>query len=130
MTIPRAFRWLLALASIAIVAWSFFDVGMRAINRARLARNRPITLTVLHWGGKEEGQIVQTLVDRYMEENPHVRIIRINPGTGDFRAKIKTMMAAGTPPDVFYLPPDIFAEFAHLKLVRPIDDYFAREPKE
>ena len=37
------------------------------------------------------------------------------------------MLAAGTPPDLFYLPPDIFPELATQKLIRPIDDYVARE---
>lgn len=127
MSIPRATRTLLAMISIGIVAWSFLDVGIRAVNQRRLARNRPITLTIIHWGGKEEDVIVQTLVNHYMEQNKHVQIIRINPGGSDFRAKIKTMMAAGTPPDLFYLPPDLLPEFAHLKLVKSVDEYFDKE---
>lgn len=129
MTIGRAIRWLLAFASLAIVLWSFFDVGRRAWLGAQHARQRPVTLTVLHWGNKEEDLIVETLVRRYEQLNPNVRIVRINAG-GEFRAKLKTMMAAGTPPDVFYLPPDLLAEFAHMKLVRPIDERFNQEPRE
>src|SRR5262249_57190334 len=34
---------------------------------------------------------------------------------------------AGTPPDIFYLPPDILPELATLKLIRPIDDYIERD---
>jgi multiple sugar transport system permease protein len=130
VTPARAIRLLLAFISLVIVGWSFIYVGRQALARHRLKRERPVTLTVLHWGNKEEDLIVQTLVNHYMKRNPHVRITRINSGGTDYRAKIKTMMAAGDPPDVFYLPPDVFANFAHLKLVRPIDDYFASEPRE
>ena len=37
------------------------------------------------------------------------------------------MMAAGTPPDLFYLPPDLMPELASLKLIRPIDDYLNKD---
>src|SRR5436305_12830108 len=116
MTIARALRIILALAASLVVAWSFVDVGRRAVNRYKATHGRSITLTVLHWGGKEEDQIVETLVQRYMRENPNINIVRINSGGTDYAAKIKTMMAAGSPPDIFYLPPNLFADFAHLKL--------------
>src|SRR6185369_9907260 len=47
--------------------------------------------------------------------------------TGDFRPKLKTMMAAGSPPDLFYMPADIFPEMATLKLLHPIDDFIAKD---
>jgi multiple sugar transport system substrate-binding protein len=89
--------------------------------------DRPIVLTVLHWGDRAEDVIVQSQVDHYMRENPRVKIIRINPSYDLFRPKLKTMMAAGTPPDVFYLPPDVFPELATQNLIRPIDDYIDKE---
>ncbi|MBC8107799.1 MAG: extracellular solute-binding protein [Anaerolineae bacterium] len=130
MSIARAIRIVLALAASLIVAWAFIDVGRRAVNRYQATHGRSVTLTVLHWGNKEEDGIVETLVKSYMEQNPNVNIIRINSGGTDYAAKIKTMMAAGTPPDVFYLPPNLFPDFAHMKLVRPIDDYYATEPQQ
>src|SRR5690242_7780681 len=106
MTIARAIRLLLSFAAIAIVAWSFFDVGRRAVKRRMAERDRPITLTVLHWGNPGEDRIVKNLCETYQAQNPKVRIIRINTGdSGAMRNKLKTMMAAGQPPDLFYLPP-------------------------
>src|SRR5688572_4081843 len=127
MTLARASRLLLAFAATLIVVWAFFDVGRRAYARWNLRHEKPITLTVMHWGDQSEDQLVARLLDRYERENPRVQIIRINPGNSDYRYKIKTMMAAGTPPDVFYLPPDLLPELATLKLVRPIDDYVAKD---
>src|SRR4051812_34708081 len=126
MTIARAFRILLAFAASVIVAWSFFDVGQRTLARWKLQHERPITLTILHWGDQAEDVIDATMVRDYMQANPKVQIIRINAGS-DFRAKLKTMLAAGTPPDLFYMPADIFPEMATMKLVRPIDDYVAAD---
>lgn len=128
MTLARAMRLLLALAATLTIVWSFVDVGRRAVGRWRTGHGRAVTLTVMHWGERAEDAVVQQLVERYQRENPDVEIVRINPGSsGDFRSKLKTMLAAGTPPDVFYLPPDAVPELATLKLVRPLDEYIERD---
>src|SRR5262245_37219884 len=98
MTLARTTRLLLAFIALMIVVWSFFDVGRRVLARRSREHARPITLTILHWGDRAEDVIVQDLADRYMAENPQVQIIRINPTYGNFRPKLKTMMAAGDPP--------------------------------
>jgi len=119
---------MLALLALGIVVWSFFDVGRRVIAQKRAEHERPITLTILHWGDKAEDVIVRDLAARYMRDHPTVRIVRINAGdAGTMRSKLKTMMAAGTPPDLFYLPPDILPELAQMKLIRPIDSFVQKE---
>jgi multiple sugar transport system permease protein len=127
MTIARALRWLLAMASLLIAAWSFFDVGVRII-RQQTAEHGAITLTLLHWGAKDEDSIVESLAQAYMKEHPGVRIVRINGGDGGgMTSKLKTMIAAGDAPDLFYLSPDLMPELANLKLIQPIDEYVNRE---
>lgn len=129
MTFGRAIRLLLILASVLIVGWSFFDVGIRTWNHRALERQRPITLQVLHWGNAAEAGVVETLVQQYERQNPQVRIVRIHtPGGGDdLMHKLRTMLAAGTPPDLFYLPPNALSELANLNVVRPIDDFLDAE---
>ena len=127
MTIVRASRLLLAFVATLIVVWAFFDVGRRAYGRWALRHEKPVTLTVMHWGDQAEDRLVAKLLERYKAENPRVQIIRINPGNQDYRYKLKTMMAAGTPPDVFYLPADLLADLASFKLIRPVDDYVAKD---
>ncbi len=122
MTLARATRLLLALASALVVVWAFVDVGAR-VWRDQFRQRRDVTLRVLHWGDADENRILQTLIDQYMAAHPHVRIIRIH--ASDFDPKLKTMFAAGTPPDLFYLRPESVAELASLKMIRPIDDYLA-----
>jgi multiple sugar transport system permease protein len=128
MSIARAIRLLLAFASLLIVVWAFIFVGNRAVRRWRGEQQRPITLTVLHWGDKAEDEVVEKLCNRYMNENPRVQIVRINGGA-DFRSKLKTMMAAGTPPDLFYMGADIFPQLAPLGVLRPIDDLVEADRK-
>ncbi|HEV2296198.1 MAG TPA: extracellular solute-binding protein [Tepidisphaeraceae bacterium] len=129
MTLARAARLLLGFVALLIVVWSFFDVGYRALARGRMAQERPITLQILHWGNAAEAGVVQKLVERYEQDNPQVRIIRIHTPGGDVEMsnKLKTMLAAGTPPDLFYLPPGLLPEMAQMELIRPIDEYLEQE---
>lgn len=126
MIAQKVGRWILATVAALIVVWSFFDVGRRAWQRHVEASQRPIELTVLHWGDPAEDQIVATLCAKFMETHPKVRIVHINAGS-NFDSKLKTMMAAGTPPDVFYLPPRLLPEMASLGLIRPLDEQIAHE---
>jgi multiple sugar transport system permease protein len=128
LKISRAFRSLLAISAVCLVAWSFGSVIAREIHAYRQKIAYPIKLTILHWGDQGEDRVVASLVDQFLQKNPHVQITRINAGSDDFDSKLKTMMAAGTPPDVFYLPPENLADLASMKLIEPIDDRFAKEP--
>ncbi len=120
----------LLVVCLLIVAWAFFDFGRRYVDQWNARRQRPIELTIMHWGSPAEDAIVKRLVETYMRDNPQVRIIRINSGdAGAFRNKLKTMMAASAPPDVFYLPPDLLPELAQMKLIAPLDDRVNAEPQ-
>ncbi len=120
-TLAHLARSFLTIFAVFVVVASFIDVGARLWSSRAAKVERPITLTILHWGDNAENQIVQTLVDQYMTDNPRVRVVRIH--AGDFSGKLKTMMAAGTPPDLFYLPPDLLPQLAQLDLIEPIDAY-------
>lgn len=124
--IAKAFRLVLILVSLAIVVWSFGDVGARMAARLLDRWRNPVQLTVMHWGNPAEDEIVEDLVAEFMRQNPEVKIIRIN--AGDFRSKIKTMMSGGSPPDVFYLPPDLLPQFARLGVIEPLDDQLKSLP--
>lgn len=127
MKLGRYIRLLLIIATAALVVWAFYDVGRRTVAQYEAERARPITLTILHWGDPAENAIVRHLCERYMAEHPKVRIENIQ--ATDLRSKLKTMMAAGTPPDLFYLPPDILPELAQLKLLHPLDGLIAADRK-
>jgi multiple sugar transport system permease protein len=130
MTFGRIIRSALAVASLVIVVWAFANVASRAIQRHREQHDRPVTLTILHWGNPAEDRIDRDLVSAFEEQNPRVRVVRINVGDyALFHEKLKTMMASGQPPDAFYLPQDILPTLARLKLIRELDSYILHEDK-
>jgi multiple sugar transport system permease protein len=121
-------RALVACAVLALIGWSFFDVGARIVERRADRARRPVTLTVVHWGAPSEDKIVADLCAAYEKEHPNVKIDRINPGEHT-REKLETMIASGEAPDIFYLDPLQLPRFARLGLLEPLDGYVAREPK-
>ncbi len=126
MTFGKVIRILLAAAAMLLVAWSFFDVGVRTLRSVTGSdRSAETLLTVLHWGTPEEEAIVQAMIDAFKTENPDIDVLRIH--AGDYDAKLKTMLAAGTPPDLFYLKPEDVPEFAETGMAMKLDAFIAAE---
>ena len=123
-------RWTLGVAAVALVVWAFARVGWRELGRTR-ADAGGTTLTVLHWsgeGGPEEDDIVESSLRAFEAANPGLRVKRINPGdAGSFYTKLQTMMAAGEPPDLFYVGNERIPSFAALGLMEPLDRFVAAD---
>jgi multiple sugar transport system permease protein len=123
-------RSLLGCAAAVLVAWAFWRVGARELGRLFAADPRT-ELVVLHWsgeGGPEEDEIVERSLRDFEAANPGLRVTRINPGdAGSFYTKLQTMMAAGEPPDVFYVGNERIPSFASLGLLEPLDRFVAQD---
>ncbi len=129
MTVARVLRWLLVLAAMLVVVWSFFDVGLRAYHRWDSARRDTRTpLTILHWGDTAEIRIVQTLVEAFEAAHPDIKINRIH--ASDYDTKLNTMFAAGSPPDLFYLRYEDLPKLADMGLLAPIDQQIAEDVRQ
>jgi ABC-type sugar transport system permease subunit/ABC-type glycerol-3-phosphate transport system substrate-binding protein len=129
-------RSLLVGAAAVLVAWAFVRVGTREYGRVTggtgaQAGDDRATLTVLHWsgeGGPEEDEIVEKSLRDFEAANPGLRVKRINPGdAGSFYTKLQTMMAAGEPPDVFYVGNERIPSFVTLGLLEPLDRFVAAD---
>ncbi len=117
-------RLLLGLAAAALLLWSFFVVGARVLRHVHPA-GKKITLTVLHWGSKQETQIVRDLLRHYRKTHPKLRIRRIHANA--YGTKLRTMFSAGAPPDLFYLSYSNVPEFAHRHLALNLSPEIAKE---
>jgi multiple sugar transport system permease protein len=123
--IGKTIRWLLAGAAAIVVVWSFCQVGFRLWTEHD-PRDHRTQLVILHWGDSSEDVIVRNLVDQYEAGHPDIKIVRIN--ATDFNSKLKTMLAAGTPPDLFYIEYQNVPEFAGMHLLADLDPLIAKMP--
>lgn len=115
---------LLVIAAFAYVGHR--EIWQRAVHSLR-SGDVETELVVMHWsgeGGQQEDAIVEHALERFYEANPGIRVRRINPGdAGSFYTKLQTMMAAGEPPDVFYVGAERVASFSNNGLLLPLDDF-------
>jgi multiple sugar transport system permease protein len=121
----RAFRWFFAVLAAVLVVWAFADVAVRWRDSAdALAGRTPVR--ILYWGDNREREIMDTLVAAFEEANPDIDIQPLH--APDIDTKLKTMLAAGDPPDAFYLPAErLIGQLAEADLLLPLDDLYAAE---
>lgn len=128
--IARFLRLITALAAVFLVVWAFTWVGTRPFRKG-LRPSGQVELTVMHWaggGGQREEQIVSSMIADFERAHPHVRVKRINPGdAATFYTKLQTMMAAGVPPDVFYVGNERVASFADHGLLYEVEPLLAAD---
>jgi len=109
-----------------VIGWAFLHVAVREWNRSGGTDGRT-ELVVMHWsgdGGQEEDQIVDASLRAFEEANPGIKVRRVNPGdAGSFYTKLMTMLAAGEPPDVFYVGNERVPSFADIGLIRPLEPF-------
>ncbi|MEM1209215.1 MAG: extracellular solute-binding protein [Planctomycetota bacterium] len=124
--ITTPIKWALTGVTALLVLWAMVDVAQRQWRLHGPGVERAAkTLTVLHWGNPEEAQIVADLIEAFGADHPDIEVRRLH--ASDYDAKLKTMLAAGTPPDLFYLRYEDVAEFADLGIVMPLDDELSED---
>ncbi|NBX25853.1 MAG: extracellular solute-binding protein [Planctomycetes bacterium] len=131
--LSRFLRLVLLWAAIGLVIWSFGRVGLRTWRNWRDRAEIDKELVVLHWsgeGGPEENAIVEKSLRAFEAAHPGIRVRRLNPGdAGSFYTKLQTMLAAGDPPDLFYVGAERVASFVDMGLLEPLDPYLQADAK-
>ncbi|MEP0846095.1 MAG: extracellular solute-binding protein [Phycisphaerae bacterium] len=127
--IGRILRGILALvaaaATLAAFAWVFV---LRPLSAAEKHDSQRTEITFIHWGDDTEDKIVSGIVEAFHRAHPEIHVLRVNPGNApDVTRKIQTMIAAGDPPDVFYLGYENVASWAAKGLLEPLEPYMKRD---
>lgn len=102
-------RWLIGVLALAL--------GLASAQKLVLAS----------WGSQEEIKAYQEVLKAFQEKNPGIRVEYINIPSGEYLAKITAMMAAGTPPDVFFLNNIDFPGMASRGVLAPLDSFIQKE---
>ncbi len=127
--LSHGLRRLVVISSAVILVWSFLWVMTRPW-RTTAARTGQTVLRVVHWGEKQEDQIVRQLIEEFesLPENRDIKVLRINPGqAANVNTKLQTMFASGEPADVFYLGAEKVADFASKGLLADIEKLMAAD---
>jgi multiple sugar transport system substrate-binding protein len=86
-----------------------------------------IELTFMSWEASPlEAASIQAGLEGFRKTHPNVTVKYVTAPFAQHHAKLKTMMAAGTAPDVFYLNPDYQRDFIDNKQLLDISDLFPK----
>lgn len=122
-------RFTLALAAAGLLVFSLIWVFVVRPWHERAGRKPGQTqISFIHWGDDTEDAIVQRIVDAFEKEHPEIIVQRVNPGNSpDVTRKVQTMVAAGDPPDLFYLGAEQVATWGSKGLLEPLEPYMERD---
>lgn len=81
----------------------------------------PVKLTFVGWGGPEEIEVFTQLTNTFNANNPDVQILYEHI-PGDYVTALNTRVAAGTPPDIAYIPDGNFYSFVSRDQLVDIQD--------
>jgi multiple sugar transport system substrate-binding protein len=73
----------------------------------------------------EETALLQSLLLDFTVENPDI-VVKYEPITGDYWATLRTSIASGTEPDIYYMDIFQFPAFAQDGVLLPLDDLMAK----
>lgn len=80
------------------------------------------TITFSGWGDETEQQVWRDSIARFTAACPGVTV-NYEPIPADFQTKLKSQMAGGTAPDVFYVDDQLMTAFAPNDQLLPLDEY-------
>lgn len=102
-----------ALAAQALIAGS------------AVAQDEKIELTFMSWEASPlESKSIQAGLDGFRAAHPNVTVKYVTSPFAQHHTKLRTMMAAGTAPDVFYLNPDYQRDFIAAGQLMDLSDRF------
>ncbi len=87
-------------------------------------RQEPEMITFMTFGDPAEQAAYRSLVDAFMEKYPDIEVeVTHIPSQGDYRTRLATDYAAGTPPDVSLMNYRHIAGFVARGLLTPLTEY-------
>lgn len=84
-------------------------------------------LVLASWGSQEEIAAYQKAIQAFQAKNPDLEVEYINIPSSEYLAKVTTMFAAGTAPDVFFLNNIDFPGLASRNVLQPLDDFVKQQ---
>ena len=113
---------------ISLLAVALIGLLLVTCNAASTAKG-PVTLTLTTFGySAEQLKGYQNVISAFEAKFPNIKIQTINvPSVPNYREKLLTMFASGSPPDIMMMSDDGFREFASKGLFMDLDSWLAKE---
>lgn len=87
------------------------------------ATQGPVTISFMAWGAPEELAVWQQIVDDFQAANPNIKVNVEVSDWDSYWTKLKTLLAANTPPDVFAMDAPLYLDYQSRGVLLNIQSY-------
>ena len=87
------------------------------------ATQGPVTISFMAWGAPEELAVWQQIVDDFQAANPNIKVNVEVSDWDSYWTKLKTLLAANTPPDVFAMDAPLYLDYQSRGVLLNIQPY-------
>ena len=111
-----------------IVLLSVLIASMLLSACASQAKQGPVTISFMAWGDPEELAVWQQIVDDFQAANPNIKVNVEVSDWDSYWTKLKTLLAANTPPDVFAMDAPLYLDYQSRDVLLNIQPYIDKTP--
>lgn len=92
------------------------------------AAKGPVTISFMAWGAPEELAVWQQIVDDFQAANPNIKVSVEVSDWDSYWTKLKTLLAADTPPDVFAMDAPLYLDYQSRGQLLNLQPYIDKNP--
>ena len=90
---------------------------------------KPAELVFTYWGSSFERQAVKKVIQQFNQQHANIRVRAQHIPNSNYTTKLATMAAAGTAPDIAYIPDAMISKWASAGWLMDLSDYFQNDPE-
>lgn len=92
------------------------------------SKNAPVTISMMMWGDPAELEVWNQIVDDFHTANPDITV-KVDVSDWDsYWTKLKTLLSAGTPPDVFAMDAPLYPDYQSRGVLLNLQPYIDKNP--
>lgn len=90
--------------------------------------NEPVTISMMMWGDPAELEVWNQIVSDFHQTNPNITVKVEVSDWDSYWTKVKTMLSAGTPPDVFAMDAPLYLDYQSRGVLLNLQPYLDKNP--
>ena len=125
-------RFPLFLSMIVIVSLMLASCGggaAPASESGSAGSGKPVTISMMMWGDPAELEVWKQIVADFEQANPDITVNVEVSDWDSYWTKLKTLLAAKTPPDVFAMDAPLYLDYQSRGVLLNLQPYHRQEPR-
>ena len=97
-------------------------------NAASVGSSGPVQITYMEWGDPAELDVWKAIVSDFEAANPNIKVNVDVSDWDSYWTKLKTLLAANTPPDVFAMDAPLYLDYQSRGVLLNLQPYIDKNP--